>query len=73
MGGLFVVLLLLGRTAGEALTTAAILTCPLMMVMMMFGGHQGHEEQPGSHEPRRLDETVSPTTSATPEHYEHRH
>lgn len=41
-GGVFVVLLLLGKPAGEALSYAVLLACPLMMVGMMFGGHAGH-------------------------------
>jgi|GEM_PF-1083511 len=36
------ILLALGRPLVEALLTAAILSCPLHMVMMMFGGHGGH-------------------------------
>lgn len=42
MGGAFVVLLLLGKSAGEAFSYALVLACPLMMVGMMFGGHGGH-------------------------------
>lgn len=41
-GGAFVVLLLLGKSAGEAFSYALVLACPLMMVGMMFGGHGGH-------------------------------
>jgi hypothetical protein len=41
-GGAFVVLLLLGKPAGEAFSYALALACPLMMVGMMFGGHGGH-------------------------------
>lgn len=40
--GLFGVLLLFGNSAGEALRYAVLLSCPLMMVAMMLGGHSGH-------------------------------
>ena len=43
-GGAFVVFLLLGKSAGEAFSYALALTCPLMMVGMMFGGHGGAED-----------------------------
>lgn len=39
--GAFVLLLLLGLTLVQALTVAALLACPLMIVGMAFGG-QGH-------------------------------
>ena len=45
--GAFALLLLLGKSAGEALTYAALLACPLMMVGMMFGGHGGHGARSG--------------------------
>ncbi|WP_448072920.1 hypothetical protein [Georgenia yuyongxinii] len=41
-GGVFLILLLLGKPAGEAGLYALLLACPLMMVGMMFGGHRGH-------------------------------
>lgn len=45
-GGIFVVLLLLGRPVGDALFLAFVLSCPLMMVGMMFmmGGSQQPQE-----------------------------
>ena len=46
-GGAFVVLLLLGKSAGEAFSYALVLACPLMMVGMMFGGHRGNEDDAG--------------------------
>lgn len=42
MGGLFIALRLFGLPGGQALLYAAVLACPVMMVMMMFGGHGGH-------------------------------
>lgn len=45
--GAFVILLLLGKSAGEAFTYAALLACPLMMVGMMFGGHGSHGSSSG--------------------------
>jgi hypothetical protein len=50
-GGAFVVLLLLGKPAGEAFSYALALACPLMMVGMMFGGHGGHGGHGGTREP----------------------
>lgn len=48
--GAFVVLLLMGKPAGEALTMAVALACPLMMVAMMLGGHShGHGSQGDGH------------------------
>ena len=41
-GAALVVLLLTGRPFDEAIVYAIVLACPLMMVGMMFGGHQGH-------------------------------
>ena len=51
-GGAFVVLLLLGKPAGEAFSYALALACPLMMVGMMFGGHGAHggSEDNGGHD-----------------------
>lgn len=42
VGGVFVLLLLLGRAPVEALSLAVIVACPLMVVGMMLGGHEGH-------------------------------
>ncbi|GAA4626817.1 DUF2933 domain-containing protein [Cellulomonas oligotrophica] len=42
---LFGVLLLMGRSAGDALSYAVLLACPLMMVAMMFGMRSGHGSQ----------------------------
>lgn len=64
VAGVFVVLLLLGRAPGEALLLAAVLSCPLMMVLMMVGGHGGHgghaEHGPQDHadDPYPLDQTT---------------
>ena len=61
VAGVFVVLLLLGRAPGEALLLAAVLSCPLMMVLMMVGGHGGHAEHgPQDHadDPYPLDQTT---------------
>jgi len=41
-GAALVVLLLTGKPFDEAIVYAIVLACPLMMVGMMFGGHQGH-------------------------------
>jgi hypothetical protein len=41
-GAALVVLLLAGKPFDEAIVYAIVLACPLMMVGMMFGGHQGH-------------------------------
>ena len=41
-GGIAAVLLAIGVRPGQALLTAAVLACPLMMVgMMFFMGHNG--------------------------------
>lgn len=51
---LFGVLLLMGRSAGDALSYAVLLACPLMMVAMMFGmrsgqgGHGGQDADAGA-------------------------
>lgn len=37
MGGLFIAMRVFGVSTGDALVYAAVLACPLMMVMMMFG------------------------------------
>ena len=64
VAGVFVVLLLLGRAPGEALLLAAVLSCPLMMVLMMVGGHGSHgghaEHGPQDHadDPYPLDQTT---------------
>lgn len=64
VAGVFVVLLLLGRAPGEALLLAAVLSCPLMMVLMMVGGHQSeHGPQDHAHDAYPLDETTPPGTS----------
>lgn len=65
VAGVFVVLLLLGRPPGEALLYAAILACPLMMILMMVGGHGGH----GGHvedDLRRHAASDSPVDQTTP-------
>lgn len=66
VAGVFVVLLLLGRAPGEALLLAAVLSCPLMMMLMMAGGHGGHQSEHGpqdhAHDAYPLDETTPPGT-----------
>jgi hypothetical protein len=42
VGAALAVLLLMGKPFDEAIVYAIVLACPLMMVGMMFGGHQGH-------------------------------
>lgn len=74
VGGVFVLLLLLGKAPGEALSLAAIVACPLMMVGMMLGGghggdaghegHSGHEGHKGAG--RRPDGQDAVGGSATP-------
>ena len=48
-GGVFAILVLLGKPAGEALSLAVVIACPLMMVFMMLGmpGHRGHSGEHG--------------------------
>lgn len=52
-GVILVVLVLAGRSWGEALPLAALLACPLMMIGMMFmmGRTQGHsqDQEQGPH------------------------
>lgn len=62
VAGVFVVLLLLGRAPGEALLLAAVLSCPLMMVLMMVGGHGGH----AGHGPQDHADDAYPLDQATP-------
>ncbi len=65
VAGAFVVLLLLGRPPGEALLYAAILACPLMMILMMVGGHGGHGGHVGD-DRRRRDEDAYPVDQTAP-------
>ncbi|WP_413453119.1 DUF2933 domain-containing protein [Georgenia sp. 1P01AC] len=58
MGGLFLALRVFGVPAGDALLYAAVLACPVMMVMMMFGGHGGHGDRRGSQEAPPLDDVL---------------
>ncbi|MGD8149328.1 hypothetical protein [Ornithinimicrobium sp. Y1694] len=63
VAGVFVVLLLLGRAPGEALLLAAVLSCPLMMMLMMAGGHGGHQSE---HGPQDHAHDAYPLDQATP-------
>lgn len=65
VAGVFVVLLLLGRAPGEALLLAAVLACPLMMMLMMAGGHGRHSGRAG-HGPQNHADAypLDPTTPA---------
>lgn len=65
VAGVFVVLLLLGRAPGEALLLAAVLSCPLMMVLMMVGGHGGHGGHAG-HGPQDHADDAYPLDQTTP-------
>lgn len=59
---IFFILILMGKPAGEALPLGIALACPLMMVMMMFGGgHAGH----GQH-------TAGPRETGNTGHHDHR-
>ncbi|MGC0250462.1 MULTISPECIES: DUF2933 domain-containing protein [unclassified Pseudactinotalea] len=58
MGGLFIALRLFGLPGGQALLYAAVLACPVMMVMMMFGGHRGHGDRRRSQESPPLDDVL---------------
>ena len=68
VAGVFVVLLLLGRAPGEALLLAAVLSCPLMMVLMMAGGHGGHGSHGGhaEHGPQDHADDPYPLDQTTP-------
>ena len=74
IGGLiFVGLLLTGRSAGESLYLAAVLSCPVMMIGMMLtmrGVDHGHEEHAGANSTRQP--TVA-DTERTDESAGHRH
>ncbi|PYF95982.1 Protein of unknown function [Georgenia satyanarayanai] len=58
MGGLFIAMRVFGVSTGDALVYAAVLACPLMMVMMMFGGHGGHGDPRTSQEAPPLDDVL---------------
>jgi hypothetical protein len=66
-GGAFVVLLLLGKSAGEAFSYALVLACPLMMVGMMFGGHGGHGGHGGSEDDAGHDDHAGHSGTRDPE------
>jgi hypothetical protein len=57
VGAALVVLLLTGKPFDEAIVYAVALACPLMMVGMMFGGHQGHGTE---------ERAAAPSDVATP-------
>lgn len=63
---LFGVLLLMGRSAGDALSYAVLLACPLMMVAMMFGMRSTHGSQGG-------DAGAPPSRDGTDERVGHNH
>ena len=72
MGGLFIALRIFGVSAGDAFVYAAVLACPVMMVMMMFGGHGGHGDRRGSQEAPPLDD-VLPHSAGDPADRGHAH
>jgi len=62
LGGaaLFGVLLVVGVPAGTAFVLALALACPLMMVMMMAGGHQHMGHGPDQHRAAPGSEHLDP-------------
>ncbi|WP_422117076.1 hypothetical protein [Brachybacterium sp. UNK5269] len=64
--GLLALLVLTGRSFGDALPVALALACPLMMVAMMVGGHRrqhtGHHGPPVEHRTHPAEPSATEST-----------